>query len=942
MVTFKDGQNSRSVRYGLFPGFLILLATLVSTSGCRITHQKKGVKMVNGMEFQSFTLKNNLQVLTISHKDFVKSSASLAVQAGSMDNPKEHLGLAHFLEHLLFLGTKEFPKVGDYENYLNTNGGGHNAYTSIDHTNYFFDINHVGFEGGLERFSRFFVSPTFDANYVAREKEAVNSEHEKNRKEDSRREYRMQQILSDPSHPFSKFATGDKNTLANAGQKEVREFYEKHYSSNLMRLVLMSNVSSIELKKLAEAHFSDIPDRKLPTPIYGENLFPKDQLPRKAHLKTIREKNSLKISFDTPDELPYWETKPLQFISHIVGDEGEGSLLSLLKKEGLALGLSTSSWWRTFNVAITLTDKGKGNIELILQYFYAYIDKLKSKGLDKYIFDERRQLAEVEFENIEPKSSMGRASEFSSAMLYYPVESFLQRYYLYHKYSNEDFQKFISYVRPENMQILVFVDQLNPPKPNPFVPTDFSMISHAAVQTPVVIKDNKIGTLYSQVDTQLGVPKASLSLNFVSDSIKGDPKTYVTAQLYAIAKRQELNEWGYPARLAGIHYGVSHGNNTVSVEASGYNQHLEDFIKKLIVDEGNSRRIDHVVLSDDLFEKIKKKYKQGLFNADFDAAYQVLLYENSKFVNTGGVHRDLYKNLIDEVTMKDVNAFAKTFFSKVAIRGLSYGNISADRLKGAADFFRKKITTAHITDEEVETFENKFTDVLNLSGRLEFTGKNNNNSNVNFYPMATWNIRNQARIEILGKLIEQPFFTELRTNQQLGYIVAAFATTSNGYCGFGTLIQSQSHEADDIYKRSHSFITEFIDKLGKELSDDKIGPIKESLIQQYKKKPNSIHERMSQFSHLAGTYHGDFDFIDKIVSSLESINTAELKKFLADNFIKEKPKGHLSLFYFGTDAKSKTSKVELAKIEDPSKEKASRSKIQPYKLSKGMTGKLEK
>jgi secreted Zn-dependent insulinase-like peptidase len=225
------------------------------------------------MTFKTFTLDNGLQALAISDPRFVKSSAALAVMAGSMQNPKDHMGLAHFLEHMLFLGTKDFPKVGDYEDFLNKNGGGHNAYTSIDHTNYFFDCTHSAFEGALQRFSRFFVNPTFDEKYVEREKNAVHSEHEKNLKDDHRREYRFLQMITDPSHPFSMFATGDRETLAQADRDVVMDFYQNHYSANLMRLVLMSPLSGEELKKIATVYFSDIVNKELEVPQFSDSLF---------------------------------------------------------------------------------------------------------------------------------------------------------------------------------------------------------------------------------------------------------------------------------------------------------------------------------------------------------------------------------------------------------------------------------------------------------------------------------------------------------------------------------------------------------------------------------------------------------------------------------------------------------------------------------------------
>ena len=397
--------------------------------------------MFNGMEFKSFQLPNQIEVLAISDQRFTKSSAALAVMAGSMQNPDEHLGLAHFLEHMLFLGTETYPEVGAYEDYLNKQGGGHNAYTSIDHTNYFFDVAHSGFEGALARFSRFFVCPTFDDKYVEREKNAVHSEHEKNLKEDSRREYRFLQLITDPDHPFSKFATGDKNTLSKADRDVVMDFYQKNYSANLMRLVLMSPLPKEDLVALAEKHFSDVENKNRPMPTYSDKVFLPEDSGRLHQVQTIRDKDTLKISFAMPDELDYWKSKPVQFLAHLLGEEGDGSLLSHLKDEGLAMGLETSTWWRMFHIKVHLTDKGKEHYQDIVKKCFSAIRLIKENGLKDYIFDERKVLAQADLNFIEPKSSMGRASNYSASMLYYPVDQFLERHYLYHENSEADFSQ---------------------------------------------------------------------------------------------------------------------------------------------------------------------------------------------------------------------------------------------------------------------------------------------------------------------------------------------------------------------------------------------------------------------------------------------------------------------------------------------------------------------
>ncbi|MCZ6633014.1 MAG: insulinase family protein, partial [bacterium] len=117
-------------------------------------------------EYRRFVLENGVKVLLVSDSRFNKSAASVLVGVGSLSNPRNRLGLAHFLEHMLFLGTEKYPGVDDYGTYWKQNGGYKNAYTSSDHTNYYLEINHDAFEGALDRLSQFFIAPLFTETYT--------------------------------------------------------------------------------------------------------------------------------------------------------------------------------------------------------------------------------------------------------------------------------------------------------------------------------------------------------------------------------------------------------------------------------------------------------------------------------------------------------------------------------------------------------------------------------------------------------------------------------------------------------------------------------------------------------------------------------------------------------------------------------------------------------
>ena len=72
---------------------------------------------------------------------------------GAASDPHEYYGTAHFLEHMLFMGSEKYPSTNDYAEYIKNNGGSSNAYTGMTMTNYHFDVSNDGFEGALDRFA---------------------------------------------------------------------------------------------------------------------------------------------------------------------------------------------------------------------------------------------------------------------------------------------------------------------------------------------------------------------------------------------------------------------------------------------------------------------------------------------------------------------------------------------------------------------------------------------------------------------------------------------------------------------------------------------------------------------------------------------------------------------------------------------------------------------
>ncbi|XP_020678090.1 insulin-degrading enzyme-like 1, peroxisomal [Dendrobium catenatum] len=159
-------------------------------------------------EYRRIILPNSLEALLISDPDTDKSAVSMNVSVGSFSDPVGLEGLAHYLEHMLFYASEKYPVEESYSKYIIEHGGSTNAFTTAEHTNFYFDINTDCLEEGLDRFAQFFIKPLMSPDATIREIKAVDSENQKNLLSDVWRMNQLQKHLSSKNHPYHKFITG--------------------------------------------------------------------------------------------------------------------------------------------------------------------------------------------------------------------------------------------------------------------------------------------------------------------------------------------------------------------------------------------------------------------------------------------------------------------------------------------------------------------------------------------------------------------------------------------------------------------------------------------------------------------------------------------------------------------------------------------------------------
>ena len=162
-------------------------------------------------------------------------AASLPV--GSIEDPIQQQGLAHYLEHMVLMGSKQYPETNGLIKFLAQNGGHNNAFTSAERTSYYVQVNNNAFDEAVARLADALSAPLLSEHYSKKEINAVNAEMIRAKSNDHQLVYSVNLATANPSHPATKFTVGNHETLSNKPdsnlQKALEQFYQTYYSANL-------------------------------------------------------------------------------------------------------------------------------------------------------------------------------------------------------------------------------------------------------------------------------------------------------------------------------------------------------------------------------------------------------------------------------------------------------------------------------------------------------------------------------------------------------------------------------------------------------------------------------------------------------------------------------------------------------------------------------------
>ena len=277
------------------------------------------------------TLAKGLRVTLRHAPDLKRCAAALRVAAGSHDVPLAWPGLAHFLEHLLFLGTERFAADQGLMAFVQRHGGQVNAQTCERHTDYFFELPPQAFAQGLERLADMLAHPRMKLDDQHREREVLHAEFIAwSQDAAAQQQLALMDGLSD-AHPLRGFHAGNRDSLPVPQpefQQALQDFFQRYYQIGQMTLSLAGPQSLDELRLLAEA-FGNVIAR-------GEKVAQQAPTPLMAGASNSYQQvgeHRLDLLFAL-EALPASSAEALGFLCHWLNTAKPGGLLAELRKQG--------------------------------------------------------------------------------------------------------------------------------------------------------------------------------------------------------------------------------------------------------------------------------------------------------------------------------------------------------------------------------------------------------------------------------------------------------------------------------------------------------------------------------------------------------------------------------------------------------------------------------
>ncbi|KAJ1956481.1 metalloprotease, partial [Linderina pennispora] len=841
-------------------------------------------------------------------------------------------------------GTEKYPKENDYNSYLSSNGGYSNAYTDLEDTCYYFEVGSDAFEGALDRFSQFFLTPLFTADCTDREVRAVDSEHKKNMQNDMWRQYQMEKELSNPAHPFNLFATGTYETLKGAAEElgvdlreELLKFHAKYYSADIMKLVVVGRQSLDQLTEWAVSMFSMIESKGLTKPVFKGHPLTSNETGKLLLIKSVREQRALDITFALPDLKPYVNERPGRHLGSLIGHEGPGSILSYLKHRGWATSIvagrspTSAEGFDMFKITSSLTEDGMANYKEVIRVIFAYLQLLRSTGPQEWFQKELQRISEIEYRFMEKNDAVTLASSLAAQMQnrFVQPSRILSSMLLVTHYNKDLIKRVTDCLNPDNFRVLIAArefdvpfnqvekhyevayrvdplpqdlmddlhstlkyDELHLPGPNMFIPDSLDVKKPAGpvepTREPVLLKLTEGWEVWFKRDDRFFLPRGEIRIIIETPLVYESPLNSLLAQLFTLILKDSLCEITYDAQVAGLWFDIRDSSEGIFVHVDGFNDKLGELLKLLL------RSLRTLQVDDTRFDVYSREIKKKLDNAKHSEPY-THIQTSVSFLNQGTMWRYSDKlSAFPLITKERLQHFIDTLFEQVRIQMIMMGNFTEEDAMGTADTITAALDARSLPDYARRVPRS----LLHSPGQfvhyqmMPDEGNVNSGVDMSVYAGTSQNLRERALLDLTSLIVTEPYFNQLRTKEQLGYIAySSDRKYHGGPMALRFLVQSESNPIY-VTMRIERFLKNFRQRIVDMTQEDFERYVNSVIVKKEEKLKNLFEETSRFWRHICAGYY-EFEKIEHDVATLRTLTRADVLAYW-DQYVNKEAAPHFT------------------------------------------------
>lgn len=865
--------------------------------------------------YQAIRLQNGMVVLLVSDPQAVKSLSALVVPVGSLQDPADHQGLAHYLEHMTLMGSQKYPQPDSLAEFLKMHGGSHNASTAPYRTAFYLEVENDALNGAVDRLADAIAAPLLDKKYAERERNAVNAELTMARTRDGMRMAQVSAETINPAHPASQFSGGNLDTLSDKLGSPVLDalhaFRDRWYSANLMKAVIYSNKPLPELASIAAATYGRVPNHDISKPEITVPVVTDAQKGIVIHYVPAMPRKVLRVEFRIDNNSAQFRSKTDELVTYMIGNRSPGTLSDWLQKQGLAEGIRADSDPAVngnsgvLAISATLTDKGLAHRDEVTAAIFSYLNLLRTQGIDKRYFDELAHVLELDFRYPSINRDMDYVEWLADTMIRVPVEHVLDVVNIADRYDAQAIKDRLAMMTPQNARIWyispnephnktayfvnapyqvdkisarTFTDwqqksaaiKLQLPTLNPYIPDDFTLIkSDKAYPHPELIVDEPtLRVVYAPSQYFASEPKADVSLVLRNPQAMDSARRQVMFALNDYLAGIALDQLSNQAAVGGISFSTG-ANNGLMVNANGYTQRLPQLFTALL--DGYFSYTP----TEEQLEQAKSWYAQMMDSADKGKAYDQAIMPIQMLSQVPYFERKTRRDLLPSITLKEVINYRDNLKARGRPELLVIGNMSARQSTDLARQIQKQLGA-----DGNEWCRNK--DVLIDSKQLAMFEKAGSSTDsalaAVFAPPNVDEYSSMAASSLLGQIIQPWFYNQLRTEEQLGYAVFAFSMNVGRQWGMGFLLQSSDKQPAFLWQRFQAFFPTAEAKL-RAMKPEEFAQIQQAAISQMLQAPQTLSEEASKLSKDFDRGNMRFDSRDKVVAQMKLLTPQKLADF---------------------------------------------------------------